>query len=546
MNLPSLRQSVDTIDHKILKLLAERNDFARQIAHYKKEHNIAQLQPGREKELLEERKKIAQELGIQESTVEKLFQAILAESHAVQAPILGGKTAHSVGDIFSLANKKFTKKELKLSISLFDLFTRIYANFDTFFFLESLGQDKEFSRFSYVGFGPKHKIQARKEQLWIDGKEVDSNGNPWEFIKKHFPMGVVDGNGDFKGGLVGYASFEAYRYKEKRDMFADNEDFFDFEFGLYLEGIKYDLHTEKMEYFSWESDRSAEVEAILKSPIDLAKCQVKSTGSNFTDEQIETVITDLKQEIENGNVFQIVPSRKYFFEITGSTLEIYKRLREQNPSPHMFFLKFDDRQIIGSSPELVARVEGGKVESYPIAGTRSRGATEAEDLALEKELLNDEKEIAEHLMLVDMARDDLGRVCEYGSVKVDKLKIVKKFSHVQHIVSHVSGTLAKDKTMFDAVMTSFPMGTVSGAPRIEAVKLLHKHEKLARGPYAGFVGFFSFSGEAIAALAIRSLFIHGKNAYTQAGAGVVYDSVPEFERKEIDKKSQAMKKALNV
>jgi len=252
----------------------------------------------------------------------------------------------------------------------------------------------------------------------------------------------------------------------------------------------------------------------------------------------------LKQEIDKGNVFQIVPSRKYFYEVTGSSLEIYQRLREQNPSPHMYFLKFGDRQIIGSSPELVARVENGKVESYPIAGTRSRGATEAEDLALEKELLADEKEIAEHLMLVDMARDDLGRVCEYGSVKVDKLKIVKKFSHVQHIVSHVSGVLAKDKTMFDAVMTSFPMGTVSGAPRIEAVKLLHKHEKMPRGPYAGFVGFFSFSGEAIAALAIRSIFIHGKNAYTQAGAGVVYDSVPEFERKEIDKKSQAMKMAL--
>ncbi|MBT4937019.1 anthranilate synthase component I family protein [Candidatus Peregrinibacteria bacterium] len=266
----------------------------------------------------------------------------------------------------------------------------------------------------------------------------------------------------------------------------------------------------------------------------------------MSEKEFEAIVNDFKEEIVKGNIFQIVPSRKYYFDIQGSTLEIYKHLREQNPSPHMFFLKFGERELIGSSPELVARIQGQKVESYPIAGTRSRGATDEEDMQLEKELLSDEKEVAEHMMLVDMARDDLGRVCEYASVKVDKMKVVKKFSHVQHLVSHVSGELMKDKNAFDAVMASFPMGTVSGAPRIAAYKLIQEKEKIPRGPYAGSVGFFSFSGSAVAALPIRSIFIDDNSAYTQAGAGVVYDSIPEFERKEVEKKLGAVKRALGL
>ena len=544
MNLPDFRKIIDNIDAEILQLIAKRLKQAVNVAEYKKEHNIARFQKAREEQLFAERKKIAKELGIREETAEKLFQLLLKESHFVQKGILDSTQQKS--DIFDISSLTFHKKKLDINISLFDLFTRIYANFENFFFLESLGQDKEFSRNSYIGFGPKHHIQARKEKLFINGQEVACDGNPWDYIKKHFPCGVVEAKGEFAGGLIGYGSYEMYQYKENLDMFAENEDFCDFEFGLYLEGIKYDLHTQETEYFYWDQDRSTEVQSILESPIDLADCSIQEAGSNMTDTEYEDMVSALQAEIENGNIFQIVPTRKFNFNISGSTLDIYKRLRENNPSPHMFFLKFGERQIIGSSPELVARVEDGRVESYPIAGTRSRGETEAEDKALELEMLNDEKEVAEHMMLVDMARDDLGRVCEYGSINVDKLKVVKKFSHVQHIVSHVSGRLAADKTMFDAVMTSFPMGTISGAPRIEAVKLLHKHEKLPRGPYSGFVGFFSFSGEAVAALAIRSLFISGNNAYTQAGAGVVYDSVPEFERKEVEKKSQAIKKALQI
>ncbi len=544
MNIANFRRQIDDIDSKIIELIEKRLKVVIEIAEYKKGRNIEAYQPGREKELLKERRKIAKNFSVKESLVEKVFQLILEESRSVQYKVLGLKKVVD-SNIFDIKNLKYKIKELDLDLSIFDVFTRVYANFDTFFFLESLGDDKDFSRYSYIGFGPKHIIKARKEKLWIDDKEVDCNKNPWEFLKQNFPSDLLPKGNDFKGGLVGYASYEAYRYKEPNiKAFHDNKDFYDFEFGLYLEGIRYNLHTKKIEYFTLLEDHSNKIFEILKSPIDLSKEKIKAKGSNFTDEEFEDIVEKLKEEIVAGNIFQIVPTRKYYYEISGSTLEIYKKLRAQNPSPHMFFLKFGERQLIGSSPELVARVENNRVESYPIAGTRSRGKTPEEDLKLEKELLADEKECAEHMMLVDMARDDLGRVCEYGTVKVDKLKIIKKFSHVQHIVSHISGELAKDKNMFDAVMTSFPMGTVSGAPRIEAVKLIYEKEKIPRGPYSGFAGFFSFSGEAVAALSIRSLFINGKDAYAQAGAGVVFDSVPEFERKEVDKKVDAIKKVL--
>ena len=547
MNLSDIRKEIDRIDTEILQLFAERMKQAVNVAHYKKTHNLAQFQAEREKQLLEKKREIGKELGLRPDTVEKLFRLFIEESHFVQSPILAITESTQDISIFQLPKLQYQEKILDINLDIFDVFTRIYANFDTFFFLESLGQDKDFSRFSYLGFGPKMLIQARGNILWIDGKEQDCDGNPWEFLKKHFPQNLLEASQEFKGGLVGYSSFEAYRYQEKKiDAFADNEDFYDFEFGLYLEGLKYNLQTGEISYFTLDKDNSEKIFDVLNEPVNVSPLKVQEKGSNMTDEDYENIVQELRQEIVKGNVFQIVPSRKFFFKIEGATLDIYKHLREKNPSPHMFFLKFDDRQLIGSSPELVARVENGMVESYPIAGTRSRGKTEEEDKQLEEELVNDEKEVAEHMMLVDMARDDLGRVCEYASIQVDKLKVVKKFSHVQHIVSYVSGKLRDDKNMFDAVMTSFPMGTVSGAPRIEAVKLLHEKEKLERGPYSGFAGFFSFSGEAIAALSIRSLFISGKKAYTQAGAGVVYDSIPKYEREEVDKKSMAIKAALGL
>lgn len=561
MNLLDIRKKIDLIDEQIIRLLSERIKCSEDVAYYKKNHNIAQFQKEREKEMLRARVELGESLSLSSEFIEELWGNILSQSHKVQKPIVSNAELGSAikkgesENVFLKWNKgkklKYCCCPMRIKLDIFELFSRIYANFDDFFFLESLGQDKEFSRYSYLGFGSKMQIQARGEKIWIDNKEIECGKNPWDYLCNNFPLALLPESDDFQGGLVGYNSFESFQYREKSISLNTNFDqknkeggFFDFEFALYSEGLKYNLSTGLIEYFTLAENNSAQIEEILQSPVELSPLKVEEKGSNMSDEEFENIVNDLKKEIVKGNIFQIVPSRKYFFDIQGSTLEIYKNLREQNPSPHMFFLKFGERELIGSSPELVARVEGQSVESYPIAGTRSRGKTDEEDLQLEKELLSDAKEVAEHMMLVDMARDDLGRVCEYASVKVDKLKVVKKFSHVQHIVSHVSGKLMKDKNAFDAVMASFPMGTVSGAPRIEAYKLIQQKEKAPRGPYSGSVGFFSFSGSAVAALPIRSLFIDNGSAYTQAGAGVVHDSIPEFERKEVEKKMGAIKKAL--
>jgi len=204
----------------------------------------------------------------------------------------------------------------------------------------------------------------------------------------------------------------------------------------------------------------------------------------------------------------------------------------------MFFINFEDRKIIGSSPEMITKIQGKRIETYPIAGTRSRGNTPQEDAKLSAKMLSDEKEVAEHLMLVDMARNDLGKVCEYGSVKVEEIMALKKYSHVQHMVSRVAGKIKPNISSLQAALSNFPMGTVVGSPRIEALKILQKHEKELRGPYAGGIGYWSITGDMQLSLAIRSLFIHKNSAFAQAGAGVVFDSIARFEREEIEKKAK--------
>ncbi|MGZ7119085.1 MAG: anthranilate synthase component I family protein, partial [Methanobacterium sp.] len=225
---------------------------------------------------------------------------------------------------------------------------------------------------------------------------------------------------------------------------------------------------------------------------------------------------------------------------------IYKALRHTNPSPYMYHLKLKEHEIIGSSPEMLVRVEGRNVETYPIAGTRKRGHTKEEDEKLENELLNDEKELAEHLMLVDLARNDVGRVSKFDSVQVPEYMTVKKFSHVQHIVSRVTGILKEDFTAMDALGSIFPAGTVSGAPKIRAMEIINQLERNARGPYAGALGYFSVNGNADFAITIRTLVCNGNQGKIQAGAGIVYDSIPENEYYECESKAKAMMNALDI
>jgi len=266
--------------------------------------------------------------------------------------------------------------------------------------------------------------------------------------------------------------------------------------------------------------------------------------SNFTKEAYQAVVSKLKRYITEGEVIQVVPSQRLSQPTKAAPFDIYRALRTINPSPYMFYLDLTDFYIIGASPEILVRVEDGIVTTRPLAGTRPRGKTPEEDIQLEQELRSDEKERAEHIMLVDLGRNDIGRVSEPGTVEVSELMEVERYSHVMHLVTNVQGKLRKDMNAFDALRACFPAGTVSGAPKIRAMEIIAEVELEKRGPYAGAAGYFSFSGNMDMAIAIRTMVVNKGIAYTQAGGGIVYDSVPETEFEETLNKAGALLNAI--
>ena len=268
--------------------------------------------------------------------------------------------------------------------------------------------------------------------------------------------------------------------------------------------------------------------------------------SNMTREKFGTNVLKAKEYITAGDIIQVVGSQRFSAPVKASPIDIYRAARSVNPSPYMFLLELDGFSLVGASPEIHVRCEDGKVEIRPIAGTRRRGKTAGEDLALEKELLADPKERAEHVMLVDLARNDIGRVCDFGSVQVKELMTVERYSHVMHIVTQVEGKLSADKTPYDLMRATFPAGTVSGAPKIRAMQIIAELEQTARGPYAGCVGYFSFNGNLDTCITIRTALIKDGRAFIQAGGGWVNDSTPEGEFQETVNKSMAMRKAVTL
>jgi len=268
-------------------------------------------------------------------------------------------------------------------------------------------------------------------------------------------------------------------------------------------------------------------------------------SSNFSKENFEASVVNIKQYITSGEALQVVLSQRLAQPTDAAPFEIYRALRTLNPSPYMFFLDFNDFYIIGASPEILVRVEDGTVMTRPLAGTRPRGKNPAQDTMLEQELRSDEKERAEHIMLVDLGRNDIGRVSEPGTVEVSELMNVERYSHVMHLVTHVQGKLRHDLTAFDAMRACFPAGTVSGAPKIRAMEIIAELEPDKRGPYAGAAGYFSFSGNMDMAIAIRTIVMTKGIAYVQAGCGIVYDSIPEREYQETMSKAQALLKAID-
>ncbi|MBL7018628.1 MAG: anthranilate synthase component I family protein, partial [Nitrosopumilus sp.] len=344
----------------------------------------------------------------------------------------------------------------------------------------------------------------------------------------------------YLGGAVGVVNYDAIRLVENiKDSHNSPQPLM--EFGIYDDGILYDKIHEKLFYFYHDENR---FDKLVMGDDSFGEFHSSEVTPNMDKSKYCEIVNKAKKYIHDGDIFQAVLSRKFAFDVKGDNLTLYKTLRKLNPSPYMYHLKQGAKTIIGASPEMLVRITDDKVETFPIAGTRKITDDEEKNKALSEELIHDEKELAEHTMLVDLGRNDIGRVCKYGTVHPESLMEIKRFSHVQHIVSHVVGNLAPENDMFDAFQAVFPAGTVSGAPKVRAMEIIDELETEARGPYAGAVGYFSYNGCCDFAIAIRSIFIENNKGFVQSGAGIVSDSIAENEFKETEHKAGAMLQAL--
>ncbi|HEX7832033.1 MAG TPA: anthranilate synthase component I [Thermoanaerobaculia bacterium] len=423
------------------------------------------------------------------------------------------------------------------------------------FLFESVERGENVGRYSFVGFDPRRSLR-------FDASIAD----PVRVLNEELvPLRVEneDKLPPFFGGAVGYFGYGIGRWSEKipdshpNDTAIPDAHLMFFNNVVVFDHVRQRLYvvaniftkSEQVSDANARLDRAVEklrrasVEPIV-FPADVP--QVAFT-SNHTRESFEQMIRDAKEEIVAGEIFQIVLSQRWETDYpTSEALTLYRALRTINPSPYMFLLRTADCTLVGASPEMLVRVTDGVAETRPIAGTRWRGATPDEDLALEKELLDDPKENAEHLMLVDLGRNDLGRVCASGTVEVKNFKHVERYSHVMHIVTEVEGKLREDHTPVDAFLSCFPAGTVSGAPKIRAMELIDRFEPTRRGPYAGAVAYFSFNGNLDSCITIRTITLANDRAYVQAGAGIVFDSDPGREYEETENKSAALRRAISL
>ena len=432
---------------------------------------------------------------------------------------------------------------LDLSENQFQIYNKISRNYSNSFLFESLTGPEILAETSVMGFDPKTIVKGYSDKVEVIRKDQDTEtiqtDDPYTELKKLLKKSDRQ-EYRYLGGAVGIVNYDAIRLVEKIPNRHDAPEPL-MEFGIYDDGILYDNVHQKLFYFYNEENRFKEFKI---SDGAYESFNATETIPNMDKEKFSTIVNQAKKYIHDGDIFQVVLSRKFAFDVNGDNLTLYKTLRNLNPSPYMYHLKQNNKTIIGASPEMLVRITNDKVETFPIAGTRKVTDDDEENRKLSEELLHDEKEIAEHTMLVDLGRNDIGKVCKYGTVHPESLMKIKKFSHVQHIVTHVVGNLASKKDMFDAFQAVFPAGTVSGAPKVRAMEIIDELESEVRGPYAGAVGYFSYNGCCDFAIAIRSIFIDGNTGFVQSGAGIVSDSIPENEFLETEHKAGAMLQAL--
>lgn len=437
-------------------------------------------------------------------------------------------------------------KPLKISLNPYQLYMLVNREYEESFLLESTEGDEKLARFSFIGFNPKKHISCEGKTVYVDGVARESE-DPLRTLAGEIPKMKIEREG-FTGGAVGYVSYDYVRTLERLPKKQGSaKEFPDFEFGIFEDCIVYDHRDHTVEYISHSEDRSEEIISLAKEEAFSGPFEAGNAKTNMGKDEFVKAVLSAKERIINGDIFQVVLSRRHEFPFEGNILKFYNLLKHINPSPYMYFLSFGDRKVIGASPENLVRVEGRKIDSYAtLAGTRPRGKTREEDARLETELRSNAKERAEHLMLVDLTRNDVGKVAKFDSVRVHELMRVHKYSHVQHMDSHVTGELAEGKDAFDAFKALFPAGTLTGAPKIRAMEIIDGLERDSRGPYGGAVGYFSFNGNCDFAIAIRTLFAKRQKAYVQAGAGIVHDSDPEAEYLETEDKMGALLRALEA
>lgn len=493
------------------------------------------------------------------------YSSQLSSQFAAYPPLYSSSSSLSIKNLKKL--KKFHLQSIDSTKNQFDIFSKIYNIYDSLFIFESLTGPRELAETSIIGFDPSFLIQCNTQNFMIvDNRkrkiiEKISVTEPLEQLRSIIPkIANFEKNEKTKkyrytGGAVGYVSYDAIRFWEKLPK--PKKKILDFpllEFGIFTDGILYN-HLEKQAYYFYigdnEKSRIEEINKIIntqgidkknKEDKDPERFVICSTPKrNITKREFVKMVKRAQRYIYDGDIFQVVLSKNFKFDIEGNLLNVYSKLRDINPSPYMYLFKINKRCIIGSSPEMLLRVTGNVIETFPIAGTRPIiKDDEVANKKMAEDLLKDEKELAEHTMLVDLARNDVGRVSTFGTVNVKSLMQIKKFSHVQHIVSHVTGKLDKKYDVFDALKAVFPAGTVSGAPKIRAMEIINELEPERREAYAGALGYFSFNGSCDFAITIRSIFVNGKKGYVQSGAGIVMDSVPENEWDETERKAGAM------
>ena len=438
-----------------------------------------------------------------------------------------------------------TPKIISLSLdgNQFEIYNKISRNYKYSFLFESLTGPEELSETSIMGFDPEFIVKGYYDKITIEKRDgiVESvkTSDPLNKIKE-LVLKTTDQSYRYLGGAVGNINYDAIRLWEKIPKNHVTEEPI-MEFGIYTDGILFDNKQKKLLYFYYENNR---IDEIKRSESNFGDFTISEIISNVDEEQFTNIVDKAKKYIYDGDIFQVVLSRKFSFNADGDYLKVYGKLRSLNPSPYLYHMKMDQKTIIGSSPEMLIRVTDDQIETFPIAGTRKITDDVEKNEKMRQELITDEKELAEHTMLVDLGRNDIGRVCDYGTVRVKELMEVKKFSHVQHMVTHVVGQLSSKFDMYDAFKAVFPAGTVSGAPKVRAMEIIDELEPESRGAYAGAIGYFSFNGCCDFAIAIRSIFANGKSGFVQAGAGIVFDSIAKNELDETEHKANAMITAL--